>query len=99
MRLWGLFSGTKSVGVVARAMGIEVVSLDISPKYQPDFIADILDFGVSIWPNGWFEVIWARPPCTLYSVASNNPKPTEGNTATRRCLEVIEYLAPKYNKI
>ena len=43
MRILELFSGTGSVGKVAREMGHQVVSLDISNKYKPDICADIMD--------------------------------------------------------
>ena len=43
MRILELFSGTGSVGKVAREMGHRVVSLDISNKYKPDICADIMD--------------------------------------------------------
>ena len=95
-KLLELYSGTGSVGKVAREMGFQVVSMDISDKYSPDFCRDILEFDFSLWPRGWFDVIWASPPCTLYSVASNNTKPEEGNPVSRRTLEVIKYLEPKH---
>ena len=87
------------MGAVAREMGFEVVSMDICPKHSPDFCCDVLEFDFSIWPRGWFDMVWASPPCTLYSVASNNTRPEEGNVLTRRCLEIIEYLEPKWYAI
>ena len=48
MRILELFSGTQSVGKVAREMGHEVVSLDISETYKPDYVANILDFDFSL---------------------------------------------------
>ena len=43
-RLLELFSGTKSVSKVAKALGWETISLDIDPKFDPDLCMDILDF-------------------------------------------------------
>ena len=99
MKLLELFSGTGSVGRVAREMGFEVVSLDISPKHSPDFVADILEFDYTIWPKGFFDVVHASPPCTLYSLANPNRRPEEGNAVTRRMMEVINHLEPKYTII
>ena len=65
MRLLELFSGTGSVGRVARELGFEVVSLDISAKHSPDFVADILEFDYTIWASGWFDVVHASPPLFL----------------------------------
>ena len=51
MRILELFSGTQSVGKVAREMGHQVVSLDISNKYKPDICIDTLDFAYKQWPK------------------------------------------------
>ena len=104
MRILELFSGTGSVGKVAREMGHEVVSLDISDKYNPDFVANILDFDFSLWHRGYFDLLWASPPCDSYSIAPSHmfdkeerdERATSANAVTRRTLEVIQYLQPKF---
>ena len=104
MRCLELFAGTGSVGKVAREMGHEVVSLDISDTYKPDFVANILDFDFSLWHRGYFDVLWASPPCDSYSCISNHmfdkeqreKRCNEANAVTRRTLEVIQYLEPKF---
>ena len=64
MRLLELFSGTGSVGRVARDLGFSVISLDLkNANINTDTLSwDYKQFGVSD-----FDVIWASPPCTEYS--------------------------------
>ena len=105
MRILELFSGSGSVGKVARAMGHDVVSLDMTPcgDYLPTVQADILQFDYTIWHRGYFDMIWASPPCQLYSVASARchtaeeraARAEQGNAVTRRTREIIDYLQPK----
>jgi hypothetical protein len=105
MRILELFSGTGSVGKVAREMGHQVVSLDISNKYKPDICADILDIDYkALWPKGSVDLIWASPPCQLYSIApahifseeARRARAQEGNAVTRRTREIIDWLEPSY---
>jgi hypothetical protein len=96
VRCLELFSGTGSVGKVARELGWEVVSLDICPKDNPTHCIDILAFDFSIWSPGYFDVIWASPPCTLYSIASHCRDPEGGNAVSRKTMEVINLLNPTY---
>ena len=77
MRLLELFSGTGSVGNVARDMGYEVVSVD------RDMIAthqcDIMVWDYRQYPPKHFDVLWASPPCTEYSRAlTTRPRDIEG---------------------
>ena len=65
MRLLELFSGTQSVGKVARELGYEVVSLD--RDMDADLKMDIMDWDYTLYPPRSFHVIWALPPCTEYS--------------------------------
>ena len=70
MNLLELFSGTQSVGKVAKELGYNVVSLDIN-KYRdtpdPTHLCDIMNFDYKIYPKGYFKVIHASPPCIYYS--------------------------------
>ena len=68
MKLLELFSGTKSVGKVAEKLGYEVISLDLQ---DADINCDILDWDSTIYPVGYFDIIWASPPCTEYSKAKS----------------------------
>ena len=95
MKLLELFSGTKSVGKVAEQLGYEVVSLDLK---NADINCDILEWDYTIYPTGYFEVIWASPPCTEYSKAKSRGVRNieEANKIVLRTLEIIEYYKPKH---
>ena len=74
MRVLELFSGTQSVGRVARSIGWMTISVDIDPTHNPTLIKDILEFDERVWPTDYFQFIWASPPCESYSRARTNAK-------------------------
>ena len=96
MRLLELFSGTQSVGKVAREMGFEVVCLD--RDMDADIKCDIMDWDYKVFEPGSFDVIWASPPCTEYSRAKTVGvrKMEEANAIVQRTLDIMNYFAPKY---
>ena len=65
MRVLELFSGTGSVGNVCKSMNYDVVSLDLD--FTADINVDILDWSYTEYPVGYFDIIWASPPCTTFS--------------------------------
>ena len=96
MKLLELFSGTKSVGKVAERLGYEVTSLDLI--LPADINIDILDWDCTIYPTGYFDVVWASPPCTEYSRAKTTGvrKIDYANSIVKRTLEIMDYFQPKY---
>jgi hypothetical protein len=104
VRCLDLFSGTHSFSKVAKELGYECVSFDISAKHNPDIVCDILEFDYTEWPVGHFDFCWLSPPCTLFSVAAahmfskeqRNERFERGKAVAQRALEVVEYLKPTF---
>lgn len=74
-----LFSGTKSFSKVAVEFGHSTLTLDNAPSLNPDIVRDVMD--ISDYYFGYFDILWASPPCTAFSVASigrNMDKDTTG---------------------
>ena len=105
MRLLELFSGTGSVGDVAGAMGFEVVSLDLK---DANINCDVMLWDYTTYPVGYFDVVWASPPCDTFSrVRQTNigrygitreslthDMMTIGLPILRKTEEIIDYFQP-----
>lgn len=114
MRVLELFCGTKSIGKAFEEAGHEVFSIDIEDRFNPDLVADLnnLDFDdilkEAFFKKGIdeFDVIWASPPCTHFSVANLSRHWTNGIPMTVDAIEsiglvlktikLIQDLKPKY---
>ena len=88
MKLLELFSGTGSVGKVAKSLGWNVVSLDLK---KADINTNILQWEYKEYERGSFDMIWASPPCTEYSMAKTVGvrKIREANNIVMKTLEII----------
>lgn len=99
MRLLELFSGTGSVRKAVGDQFTEIVSIDILQKFNPTQCCDILQWDYTQYPPGYFDAIWASPPCTEYSkVLYGRPeriRDIEGaNRIVQRTVEIIQYFTP-----
>jgi len=98
MRLLELFSGTGSVGKVARDLGWDVVSLDMDFRTKPDIVADIMHWDYKAYTPGQFDMIWASPPCTEYSAAKTVGERdlNKADSIVKHLLHILHYLQPKF---
>eukprot|EP00854_Cymbomonas_tetramitiformis_P017609 gene17609-biopygen18182 len=100
-RILVLFSGTSSVEreFLRCFPSAEAITLDSVTAWQPIHVADILQWNYQQYPPGYFDVIWASPPCTQYSQARTTGAPPDLVTAdaiVQRTLQVISYLQPSH---
>jgi hypothetical protein len=110
MRLLELFCGTKSVGKVANEKNWETISLDFNPKFEATHTVDILEWDYTIYPRHHFDVIWASPDCTTWSLATggkyrrkdnilglgnqHQDKATMSNNMINKVIEILKYFEP-----
>ena len=117
MKILDLFCGMKSIANAFSAEGFGAYTLDNDIQFSPDIWTDILDWGYrfadvvpDIKQQGFFDVIWASPPCEAFSVASISthweknkfgaqPKSVEAEHSIQlveKTVEIIRYYKPRY---
>ena len=108
-----LFSGTKSVGKVAKKRGYKVISIDIEKKFKPSIVTDILKLDFKKLPTPNF--IWASPPCNTFSnlvrchkhptrnikppYNALNDKGKMGDKILNKTLEIIKHFSSLNDKL
>ena len=94
MKLLELFSGTGSVGRVAREFGFSVISVDLK---NANINEDILQWDYKQFDRNDFTIIWASPPCTEYSRAKTTGvrKIDYANSIVKKTIEIIDYFQPR----
>jgi len=98
MRILELFSGTQSVSKPAKKMGCDVISLDMDFRTKPDRVADILRWDYKAYQPGQFDLIWASPPCTEFSVAKTVGERDleKADSKGKQLLRILDYLQPGF---
>jgi site-specific DNA-cytosine methylase len=66
MRVLDLFAGTGSATRAFTDAGHEVVTVELDPRFDSTVTCDVKDWE----PDGYYDFVWASPPCTAFSVAS-----------------------------
>ena len=99
LKLLDLFSGTHSIGKVATNYNFEITSL--GKDMEATIKTDILNWNYKTYPTKYFNVIWASPPCTEYSIAKTTGTRNieQANNIVKRVLEIISYFEPTYYMI
>ena len=95
MKLLEMFSGTGSVGRVARDLGFSVISLGLK---NANINTDMLSWDYREFDVGEFDVVRASPPGTEYSRAKTTGvrKIDYANSIVLKTLEIIDYFKPKW---
>ncbi len=111
MKLLELFSGTGSVGKVARDLDWEVTSVDISDELgHVDILTDIMKWDYKVYAPNHFDIIWGSPPCASFSKFQNCRIGIGGRTMETlranmhavgvpllmKLLEIIAYFQPTF---
>lgn len=113
MKTIELFCGTKSFSKVMAQNGHSILTIDNDPKFEPDNCESVFELDADFyWRNqdNQFDILWASPPCTCFSVASigthwgggkcaYEPKTTDAKNArdlVMKTQEIIFNLNPKW---
>lgn len=110
MKTLELFCGTKSFSKVADKRGAETFTVDIEGRFRPTMSIDILELDPTLLAHD-FDIIWASPPCTAFSVAAIGKNWSRNSDGTlepksdnallgvkllQKTIEIIKELGPKY---
>jgi len=78
--------------------GAKIITVDIDPRYYPTILTDITqwNFMEDAFKQDYFDIIWASPPCTEYSIAKTTGVRdlTRADQIVRAVLRIIRYFSP-----
>ena len=99
-RVLELCCGTKSASRAIKKIwpAAKIVTLDVDPRHSPTILADINEWNYKddVFPRKYFDIIWASPPCTEYSVAkTTGVRDLAGaDQIVMSVRRIIEYFSP-----
>ena len=114
LRMLDLYSGLGGASEYFRQVGCEVHRLEnnilISSPKSPDYVPgtthqDVLDWPFQHLPPGYYDFIWASPPCKEFSDALKAPRTLARNEGREfqpdlslvlKAKEIIEYFNPPW---
>lgn len=92
--------GNKSASKAIKRLwpNAKIVTLDVDPKYLPTILADVTawNYMEDVFPRGYFDIIWASPPCTAYSIAKTTGVRdlTGADQIVIAVRRIIDYFSP-----
>lgn len=113
MNILELFAGTESFSNVGRERGHTAVTVELDPFFDPTHEMDILDYDPDEMPYdpGAFDVIWASPPCNVYSTGTFHchyfmkfgdeyiparPEAAHSWRMVKKSIEIINWYQPRW---
>jgi hypothetical protein len=94
LRILELCCGSKSFANYLRMKFPQavIITLDIIDVEHPTHVADVTKWNYrDYYPTGWFQIVWASPPCTEYSPAKTTGirKLPSADKVVKACLDII----------
>jgi hypothetical protein len=100
LRVLELFKGTGSVTEYCEEYPHKfkpVISIDVEDDAEPSEVCDIRKWNYGKYSQHHFDIIWASPPCTDFSILkTTGTKDMEtANEIVKTTIKIIEYFQPK----
>ncbi|KAK3260242.1 hypothetical protein CYMTET_30787 [Cymbomonas tetramitiformis] len=76
----------------------ECVTVDSDPRWDATHVESTQEWDEKQYPRGYFDVFWARPPCTEYSSAKTTGvrKLVAADACVKRTLNLLSWFRPRH---